>query len=225
MKFFISLYIIASVLLNIPGINNNSRLIKSLSRFAVSSEMQNRREIVLDTEIFDQLTGSIYSITGCGPTSAAMLMHSEKGLDITKDQAVVQAYSGGYYYFAGLNFTSGRGVTQENIQGFISSCGYSSQIDHLWNNSDEEILMKLNYHLNENKRVIVGHNSPHGFLHYALVYGKYYENGSCCYKVADPWGGLDSVWSENEMLKYITTVGGEDSTTFEGLVKGIQWLS
>ena len=34
--------------------------------------------INLDTYIYDQLSGSIYSSSGCGPTSAAMLLSSER---------------------------------------------------------------------------------------------------------------------------------------------------
>ena len=180
--------------------------------------------VKLDTEVMDQLTGNIHSVTGCGPTSAAMLMNSEKGFKITKDEAVVRAYQNGFYYFAGENFTSGRGVTQENIHSFITECGFDSEIDHLWNNSDDEILRKINVHLNNGNRVIVGHNSYHGFLHYALIYGRYIENGQICYNVADPWGGLDSVWTRSQLLEQINTVYGYDGTTFEGLVKGIQWL-
>lgn len=194
-----------------------------------TAEMLNRNAsalstVRLDTEIFDQLTGEIRSVTGCGPTSAAMLMSSEKGFEITKDEAVVRAYQKGYYYFAGENFTSGRGVTQENIQSFIRDCGFDSEIDHLWNDSDEMITNKIDSHLNNGNRVIVGHNSFHGFLHYALIYGRTISGGKICYNVADPWGGLDSVWTRNELLEQIKTVYGYDSTTFEGQVKGIQWL-
>ena len=180
--------------------------------------------VKLDTGIFDQLTGEIHSVTGCGPTSAAMLMASEKGFSITKDEAVVRAYQKGYYYFAGENFTSGRGVTQENIQSFIRDCGFDSEIDHLWSDTDISITKKIDSHLNNGNLVIVGHNSYHGFLHYALIYGRHIENGEICYNVADPWGGLDSVWTRNELLEQINTVYGYDGTTFEGQVKGIQWL-
>ena len=180
--------------------------------------------VKLDTEIMDQLAGEIRSVTGCGPTSAAMLMRSEKGYEITKDQAVIRAYQNGFYYYAGENFTSGRGVTQENIQGFIRECGFDSGIDHFWNDSDHDMIRKINTHLNNGNRVIVGHYAYHGFLHYALIYGRFTQNGEICYNVADPWGGLDSVWTRSQLLEQINNVKGYDDTTFEGLVKGIQWL-
>ena len=202
----------------IPGrLADGAAAILSVNSSALSS-------VSLKTNIMNQLDGEIRAVTGCGPTSAAMLLSSEKGFDITKDEAVVRAYQNGFYYFAGENFTSGRGVTQENIQSFIRDCGFDSEIDHLWNDTDHTITQKIDLHLNKGNRVIVGHNSYHGFLHYALIYGRFTENGEIKYNVADPWGGTASVWTRNELLEQINNVYGYDLSTFEGQVKGIQWL-
>lgn len=182
--------------------------------------------VMLETTIFNQRAGNIDSVTGCGPTSAAMVLVSEKGLQLTKDEAVTTAYNNGFYYYAGVNFTSGVGVTQENIQSFIRYYGFDTEIDHLLTDSDDEIIRKINSHLNEGHRMILGHLARHKnrFLHYAVIYGKYTENGELYYNVADPWGGLESKWSRDDLLEQIDAVYATDSYSFQGMVKGIQWL-
>lgn len=222
-KYMLPLILTLKLMLSSAGSTLDNRLAEG----AASIMLMNAHSlgtVCLDTEVMDQLTGEIRSVTGCGPTSAAMLMHSEKGFEITKDEAVVRAYSNGFYYYAGLNFTSGRGVTQENIQSFIRNCGFDSEIDHLWYDSDDSVTRKIDEHLNSGNRVIVGHYSYHGFLHYALIYGRFAEDGEICYNVADPWGGLDSVWTRAQLLEQVNNVYGYDMSTFEGQVKGIQWL-
>ena len=222
-KYLLPIIIIMKIMLGSSGGGIYNSFVSGSAEI-LCSNASSMKTVRLETEVFDQLTGEIHSVTGCGPTSAAMLMASEKGFPITKDEAVVRAYQRGYYYYAGENFTSGRGVTQENIQSFIRDCGFDSEIDHLWNDTDHSITNKIDAHLNNGNRVIVGHNSYHGFLHYALIYGRYIDSGKICYNVADPWGGLDSVWTRDELLEQINTVCGYDSSTFEGQVKGIQWL-
>ena len=183
-------------------------------------------DVMLDTKILNQRSGSIDAITGCGPTSAAMLLISEKRFDITKDEAVVNAYSKGFYYYAGYNFTSGLGVTQENIQSLIRDFGFDSEIDHMLYDSSEEIIQKIDSQLNKGHRLIVGHLARHGnrFLHYALIYGRHTKNGETFYNIADPWGGLDSEWSRDDLFEKINSVYASGPNSFEGMVKGIQWL-
>ena len=189
------------------------------SRYTVITDI-----IELDTYIYNQLGGSIYSYSGCGPTSAAMLLSSEKGMDISKDEIVVNAYDNGFYYDAGINFTSGMGVTLENIQDLVSCYGQDSEIDHLWNNSSEEIIYTINEKLNEGHRLICGHRTFSGTLHYFVIYGKYCEKNCMYYKIVDPWGGTVYIWDQWTLTDRIMSVGGDDETTFEGCVKGLLWL-
>ncbi len=180
--------------------------------------------IELDTYIYNQLGGSIYSSSGCGPTSAAMLLSSEIGMEISKDQAVADAYDQGFYYDAGINFTSGMGVTLENIQDLVSYYGQDSEIDHLWNNSSEDIIYTINEKLNEGHRLICGHRTFSGTLHYIVIYGKYCEKNCMYYKIVDPWGGTVYTWDQWTLSDRIMSVGGDDESTFEGCVKGLLWL-
>lgn len=180
--------------------------------------------IVLETHIFDQLKGEYCSYVGCGPTSAAMLLSSETDTYVSKDEAVKTAYNEGFYYLATENFISGKGVILDDIQKLLNYYGYESEIDHLWNDPDYVIIEKINTHLDDGHRMIIGHCTNGGSLHYAVIYGKYFSNNSCYYNIVDPWGGNVYVWSQNELINHLKWVNGYDDTTFNGLVKGILYL-
>lgn len=227
--FFTSFY--SSMIGLIPGIQtiNQSNSQISYEQQTESQEPEPRiiyyTEIVdLETVVYNQLGGNIYSSSGCGPTCAAMLLSSETDTYISKDKAVITAYDNNYYYDAGVNLTSGQGVTQENIQDLFKIFGYESQIDHLWNNSDNEIIEKINDKISYGHRLIVGHCTTNGSLHYAVIYGKYLCEDVYYYKIADPWQGVTYEWNQYSLLNHLNTANGNDDTTFNGLVKGIQWL-
>lgn len=141
--------------------------------------------INLDTYICDQLSGSIYSSSGCGPTSAAMLLSSERDIEISKDDIITTAYDNGFYYDVGVNFTSGRGVTLENIRDLINYYGQEAVIDHLWNYSNDEIVNTINSKLDEGHRIICGHRTFSGSLHYFVIYGKYRTKKYLYIKILD----------------------------------------
>lgn len=214
---------ISAVLGPLQGKNFN-KLIACANNALMIQQTIEEKDIDLPTEIYDQLSGEIYSVTGCGPTSAAMVLSAEKAIEITKDEAVTEAYAKGYYYFAGENFTSGRGVTLENIQSFMGEYGVETEIDHLWYDSAAGIVSKVNSKLYAGHRVIIGYYSDHGFLHYSVIYAKEYRNGTNNYKVADPWGGNELTWTEDKLVEVLNKVSGWDASTFEGQVKGILWI-
>lgn len=181
--------------------------------------------MVLDTVLYDQLTGRNNSLVGCGPTSAAMLLTSEVGLEVSKDDAVELAYAKKYYYSAGYNFTSGFGVIQEDIQSLLREYGCESEIDHLWTDTDGEIIEKIDSLLDQGHRIILGHRKPDWVLHYAVIYGRTGKGDGVRYLVNDPWGGVQWQWTEQELLTRIGNTQGYDATTVQGLVKGIQWIT
>lgn len=181
--------------------------------------------VVLETYIFDQLKGEYRSNVGCGPTSAAMLISSETNTYVSKDEAVKTAYNEGYYYLASENFTSGKGVTMENIQKLIQYYGYESEIDHLWNDPEYIVVNKINTHLDDGHRMILGHCTNSGSLHYVVIYGKYFSNNTYYYNIVDPWGGNSYTWDYKKLMDHLNRVQGNDETTFYGLVKGILWLT
>lgn len=180
--------------------------------------------INLDTYIYDQLSGSIYSSSGCGPTSAAMLLSSERDIGISKDDIITTAYDNGFYYDVGVNFTSGRGVTLENIRDLINYYGQEAVIDHLWNYSNDDIVNTINSKLDEGHRLICGHRTFSGSLHYFVIYGKYRIDDRMYYNIVDPWGGSVYNWDQWTLTDRIISVGGNDDSTFEGCVKGLLWL-
>lgn len=83
---------------------------------------------------------------------------------------------------------------------------------------------KINTHLNDGHRIIIGYCTPNGALHYSVIYGKYKMEDVMYYKVADPWGGAAVEWSEYGLCNRLKWVNGYDESTFNGMVKGIQWL-
>lgn len=181
--------------------------------------------VVLETYIFDQLKGEHCSNVGCGPTSTAMLISSETDTYLSKDEAVKTAYNEGCYYLASENFTSGKGVTMEDIQKLIQYYGYESEIDHLWNDPEYVVVNKINTHLDDGHRMILGHCTNSGSLHYVVIYGKYFSNNTYYYNIVDPWGGNSYTWDYKELMDHLNRVQGNDGTTFNGLVKGILWLT
>ena len=189
------------------------------------AEKREHPDVKLDTVLYDQLTGRNNSLVGCGPTSAAMLLKSEAGLDVSKDDTVELAYKKKYYYSAGYNFTSGFGVIQEDIQKLLAEYGCERQIDHLWSDTNEQAIEKIDKLLDEGHRIILGHRKPDNVLHYAVIYGRHEKNGVIRYNINDPWGGVKWEWTEQELLSRLQNTWGYDATTVQGLVKGIQWIT
>ncbi|MBR4622591.1 MAG: hypothetical protein IKO44_03535 [Ruminococcus sp.] len=182
-------------------------------------------DIILETVLFDQLSGRNVARVGCGPTSVAMILVSEKQLDITKDDAVELAYSRGFYYWAGENFTSGFGATQENMQQLFAAYGFQSTIDHLWEEDDEAVLDKIDTLLSEGHRIMLGHCRADGVLHYAVIFGRRTSSGEISYLINDPQGGFEAQWTAEELLESLHRTNAADGSTVNGLVKGIQWIS
>ena len=203
--------------------NNNETEIETSNE--ESQEIYYSTDTVMhETVIFDQLKGEFRSNAGCGPTCTAMLISSETDTSLSKDEAIRTAYNEGFYYSATENFISGRGVMQEDNQKLIQYYGYDSEIDHLWDDPDDVVIEKVNTHLDDGHRIILGHCTNSGALNYVVIYGKYSSDGVCYYDIVDPWGGTSYVWNQFELIDHLEWVNGNDSSTFNGMVKGIQWL-
>ena len=220
---------LSSLMLGLGFAGSNEKSNTNETEFETSNEepqeiYYSTDTVMLETVIFDQLKGECRSNVGCGPTCTAMLISSETDTYLSKDEAVKTAYNEGFYYSATENFISGRGVVQEDIQKLIQYYGYDSEIDHLWDDPVDVVIEKVNTHLDDGYRIILGHCTNSGALHYVVIYGKYSSGGVCYYDIVDPWGGTTYVWNQFELIDHLEWVNGYDSSTFNGMVKGIQWL-
>ena len=66
-------------------------------RITVIQESADYANIELDTVIYNQLSGEIRAVKGCGPTCLAMVLASETPTKLTKDEALRTAYENGFF--------------------------------------------------------------------------------------------------------------------------------
>ena len=110
------------------------------------------------------LNGTIYASCGCGPTALTMVINGDKNQSYTKDTALQTGYSRGYCHNVTQNYgaqlsyiDSYVGTTLEDIQSIASAMGYRAKLDHMYGESQKEVLKKIDILLDSNKRIVIGH--------------------------------------------------------------------
>ena len=198
-----------------------------MSVSAHTAEYKNTKDVSLDTPVWDQLSGNT-AYYGCGPTCMGMILYSEKGISLTKDDILRAAYDSGNWYNVYQNFsnawTSYAGATLEYVAGYASLYGCEGNYDLLSGLSDEQIIEKINMLLDNGHRIIIGHRKKEsGAHHYAVICGKSVSDGRSVFSVIDPYGGVKYQWSETDLLDRLNAV--DMTNDFTRQVRGIVWLS
>ena len=181
-------------------------------------------DIDLETVLYDQLAGRNKAKVGCGPACAAMILHSELGVEADKDDVVELAYQKGLYLDAGYNFTYGFGMSLSQIGMLFSEYGFNAVTDTLDGCSDEEILTKIDELLSEGHRVVFGHLKDGRVLHYAVIHGRRGAEGEAVYLINDPWEGQAYELTCPEVISRYRGAEGAQFSLHGGKVKGLLWV-
>lgn len=164
---------------------------------------------------------SIVAYYGCGPTSLAVLLNSEKGRKTCKDEILKAGYNYGLY-IPGTSYAYcgayGQGGMYINQLYTLANKYYPATLEKPTKKALAEKLKEL---IKDGHRIIVGHHQYSTsyshysqFEHYFVVYGYYYKNNVLYFQISDPNHGQRYDWTAD----YLANCYASTWNSVQGLV-------
>lgn len=145
--------------------------------------------VVLSTSVISQIDGKYEGYSACGPTSAAILLNNEKGLNLHKDDLIKYSIKHNLNNQGSLVSMTG-GMTSANVIKLISAYGYNAI--NIYDNSVKPSGL-LKHQIDSEKRAVVlvkyrgGIQRSEGVAHFVVICGYKYINEKLCFYYADSY--------------------------------------